>query len=142
MNTATAPAVLNIKVTDVANVKLVELGLDREKFLRIGVIPGGCSGMTYDAVIDDIMETGDQVVFESGLVRIVTDQFSAAYVDGLSIDYSDDLVQSGFRLTNSRAVKSCGCGASFKTEEPAGAASAPSGGGCGSGGCGSGGCGS
>ncbi|MCE9615752.1 MAG: iron-sulfur cluster assembly accessory protein [Lentisphaerae bacterium] len=131
---------MQIEVSDVAKSKLLELGLNREKFLRIGVIPGGCSGMTYDAVIDDVLETGDSVVFESGDVRIVSDQFSSPYVEGLSIDYSDDLVQSGFRLTNKRAVKSCGCGSSFQTAdaEPAVA----SGGGCGSGGCGSGGCGS
>lgn len=133
-------ASLNVQVSEVAKSKLLELGLDKQKFLRIGVIPGGCSGMTYDAVIDDIMETGDQVVFESGDVRIVSDQFSSPYVDGLSIDFSDDLVQSGFRLTNTRAVKSCGCGSSFQTADATTTAEASTGGGCGSGGCGSGGC--
>lgn len=133
---------MQIEVSEVAKTKLMELGLNREKFLRIGVIPGGCSGMTYDAVIDDVMENGDAVVFEAGDVRIVSDQFSTPYVEGLSIDYSDDLVQAGFRLTNKRAVKSCGCGSSFQTAEAEPAAATAGGGGCGSGGCGSGGCGS
>ncbi len=131
---------MQIEVSDVATTKLLELGLDREKFLRIGVIPGGCSGMTYDAVIDDVIEQGDAVVYEAGDLRIVADAHSAPHLDGLSIDYSDDLVQAGFRLTNKRAVKSCGCGSSFQTAEPA--AAAVESGGCGSGGCGSGGCGS
>jgi len=122
---------MDIQVSEIAKTKLLELGLDREKFLRIGVIPGGCSGMTYDAVIDDLLEAEDEVVFESGDLRIVTDKFSTPYVDGLSVDYSDDLVQSGFRLSNKRAVKTCGCGASFATE-----GSTPAAGGCGSGGCG------
>lgn len=126
---------MQIAVSEIAKTKLLELGLNREKFLRIGVIPGGCSGMTYDAVIDDVIEQGDEVVFEAGDLRIVTDERSVSYVDGLSVDYSEDLVQSGFRLTNARAVKTCGCGASFATEG-ATAGAAKSGGGCGSGGCG------
>lgn len=133
---------MQIEVSAVATAKLLELGLDREKFLRIGVIPGGCSGMTYDAVIDDIIEQGDQVVYEQGDLRIVSDAHSAPHLDGLVIDYSDDLVQSGFRLTNKRAVKSCGCGSSFQTAAAEPAAATAGGGGCGSGGCGSGGCGS
>ena len=132
---------MQIEVSEIAKTKLLELGLDKEKFLRIGVIPGGCSGMSYDAVIDELMEAGDAVVFESGDLRIVTDEFSAPYVEGLAVDYSDDLVQSGFRLTNRRAVKSCGCGSSFSTEDAASEeAVAAGGGGCGSGGCGGGGC--
>ncbi len=121
-----------VEVTDTAKSKLLELGVGGEKFLRIGVIAGGCSGFTYDALIDDIMEDSDKVYFESGELRIVSDQSCDAYLDGLSIDYSDDLVQAGFRLTNRNAVKSCGCGASFATDE----AAAPASGGCGSGGCG------
>lgn len=120
---------MQIEVSELARTKLLELGLNREKFLRIGVVAGGCSGMTYDAGIDDALERDDEVVFEAGDLRIVTDPLSSPYVKGLSIDYSNDLVQSGFRLTNPRAVRSCGCGASFKTEEAAAA-----GGGC-SGGC-------
>ena len=130
---------MQIEVSEIAKTKLRELGLDQEKFLRIGVIPGGCSGMSYDAVIDDTLEQGDAVVFESGDLRIVTDEFSAPHVEGLSIDFSDDLVQSGFRLTNKRAVKSCGCGSSFATADATGAEAGA--GGCGGGGCGSGGCG-
>ena len=116
-----------VSVTDVAKEKLLGLGIDRDKFLRIGVIPGGCSGFTYDAVIDDTLENGDMVVFESDELRIVSDESNAPYLDGLDIDFSDDLVQSGFRLTNRNAVKTCGCGSSFSTGESGG------GGGCGSG---------
>ena len=105
----------SIEVTESAQGKLLELGLDQEKFLRIGVIAGGCSGFTYDAVIDDFIEDGDQVFYESGDLRIVSDQQSSQYLPGLSIDYSDDLVQAGFQLTNKNAVKSCGCGSSFAT---------------------------
>ncbi len=94
--------------------------------MRLGVRPGGCAGMKYDAVIDDEMEATDQVVYESAPLRVVADSSTVQYLDGLNIDYSDDLVQSGFVLSNPNVQKSCGCGASF----------GEGGGGCGSGGCG------
>lgn len=117
---------LNVKVSEIAATKLLGLGISKEKFLRIGVIAGGCSGFTYDAVINDTIEADDLVVFESDDLRIVSDKSNAPYLDGLEIDYSDDLVQSGFRLTNRNAVKTCGCGSSFATD-------AGGGGGCGAG---------
>jgi iron-sulfur cluster assembly protein len=121
-----------VEVTDAAKSKLLELGIGGEKFLRIGVVAGGCSGFTYDALIDDLMEDSDKVYFESGELKIVSEQPYGDYLEGLSIDYSDDLVQAGFQLTNRKAVKSCGCGSSFATDETA----APVDSGCGSGGCG------
>ncbi|NCA81393.1 MAG: iron-sulfur cluster assembly accessory protein [Opitutae bacterium] len=83
-------------------------------FLRIGVVAGGCSGQTYSAAVDTEGDPADLPLYESGPLRIVTDPKSAAYLDGLHIDYSDDLIRSGFRFSNSKAGGSCGCGASFK----------------------------
>lgn len=83
-------------------------------FMRIGVVAGGCSGHTYSAAIDDELFVTDLVLYESGPLRIVTDPASAAYLDGLRIDYSDDLIRSGFRFSNPNASGGCGCGASFK----------------------------
>lgn len=139
MSVDTIPKV-NIEVTDKATAKLLDLGLDEERFLRLGVRPGGCAGMSYDAVIDDTMEEGDFVAYESGKLRVVADLNDVGYLEGLKVDFSDDLVQSGFVLSNPNAKKSCGCGSSFS----AGEAPEASGGGCGTGGgggCGSGGCG-
>ena len=85
----------------------------------IGAIDGVCVGMGFEFTLCCDL-------------RIVSDQQCAEFLEGLSIDYSDDLVQAGFRLTNKNAVRSCGCGSSFATDEAASA-----GGGCGSGGCGS-----
>ena len=56
------------------------------------------------------------VSLEDSGVCIIADEFSAVYLDGLTIDFSDDLIESGFRLTNAKAGGSCGCGASFSTE--------------------------
>ena len=84
-----------------------------DKFLRLWVTEGGCTGMTYEASIDETQTPFDQCVFESGSVRVVADRNSAQHVDGLHIDYSDDLISLGFRFSNPNATKACGCGASF-----------------------------
>lgn len=83
-------------------------------FIRIGVVAGGCSGQTYSAAVDTQADPTDLLLHGSEGLRIVTDPQSAIYLDGLQIDYSDDLVRSGFRFSNPKAGGSCGCGASFK----------------------------
>jgi len=104
---------MQIEVTDKAKGKLQELGLNAERFLRLGVKPGGCAGMSYDAVIDDEMSENDKVAYESDELRIVAGAESVEYLEGLKIDFSDDLVRPGFLLSNPNAQGSCGCGSSF-----------------------------
>lgn len=104
---------MSISISDRAVQELTRLGAADGQFLRVSVVPGGCSGMTYSASIDGTMHEGDQQVHEQDKVRVIADAASVPHLDGLSIDYSDDLVQSGFRFKNPNAVKSCGCGASF-----------------------------
>ncbi|MCC5849930.1 MAG: iron-sulfur cluster assembly accessory protein [Verrucomicrobia bacterium] len=102
-----------ISITDRAQTELTKLELGQNNFLRINVIPGGCSGMTYSAAVDSDFGEEDVEVFAADTLRIVTDQGSAIFLEGLHIDYSDDLIRSGFRFTNPNASGSCGCGASF-----------------------------
>ncbi len=104
-----------IQISDKAVEQLRKLEVGEEKFLRISVVPGGCSGMTYSACIDSNSTDEDEVVHQVEDVRVVADLGSVVFLDGLEIDYSDDLVRSGFRFRNPRARKSCGCGASFAT---------------------------
>jgi iron-sulfur cluster assembly protein len=111
---------MTVTVTPKAQAKLVELGVGDETFLRLGVKSGGCSGMTYDASLDDALGQGDAVVYEAQPIRVVTAREQMQALDGLDIDYSDDLVKSGFRLSNPNNAHSCGCGASFKQGEGCG----------------------
>lgn len=102
-----------IKITEVALKELVKLEATGENFLRISVVPGGCSGMTYSAAIDNVLSDDDQVVYEDGTLRVISDAGSSMFLDGLEIDFSDDLIASGFRFKNPKAKKGCGCGSSF-----------------------------
>lgn len=104
--------------------------------LRVFVQGGGCSGLNYGMALDDEIDEGDFTYAFFG-VKVVIDPMSYNYLKGASIDFVEDEMGGGFKIDNPNAVRSCGCGSSFSTEEGEG-----SGGGCGSGGCGSGGCGS
>lgn len=103
--------------------------------IRVFVAGGGCSGMSYGMQIADEPATSDDLVFENDGVKVIVDMGSHQYLDGASIDFDDTLQGGGFKISNPNAVKTCGCGSSFATEEGAEGA-AKEGGGCG-GGCGS-----
>ena len=103
-----------VTVTDKAIDKLKKLEVFGENFLRISVIPGGCSGMTYQAAIDSVSTPFDQILYNQAGVKILADPESVEYLNGLDIDYSNDLIKAGFRFSNEQAVKSCACGSSFE----------------------------
>lgn len=76
--------------------------------------------MQYGMSLDHAQE-GDQLI-ERGGVKVIIDPESAGYLEGATIDYSDDLAGAGFRIQNPNAVRSCGCGTSFETAESTGEA--------------------
>ena len=107
---------MTIEVTDKARTELINLDVNHDQFLRLWVEPGGCSGMSYGAAIDEEIIEGDATIYQDDTIRVVADAESRKYFEGLKIDYTDDLVQSGFRFINPNAVQSCGCGSSFSCE--------------------------
>jgi len=80
--------------------------------LRIGVMPGGCSGFKYEMSIDESKLDDDMVIEVEG-VRVYVDPFSAQYLTGVTIDYVTTMQNSGFSFTNPNATGGCGCGTSF-----------------------------
>lgn len=104
---------MTIEVTDKAKTEFEKLDVPEGAFLRISVVQGGCAGMTYTAAVETAMGDDDESLYEDGSLRIVADVGSATFLDGLKIDYSDDLIKSGFRFLNPNAAGSCGCGSSF-----------------------------
>lgn len=104
---------MNVNISSKAKQELLNIKVGGDRFLRIEVLTGGCSGMTYGAGIDEKMNDDDVVLYQDNDFKVVADMRSALYLDGLQIDYSDDLIRSGFRFYNPKAKKSCGCGSSF-----------------------------
>ena len=83
-----------------------------DKGLRLLVERGGCAGMQYAMKIDGQAD-GDSV-FERDGVRVFVDQESLVFLEGVELDYSDELTDSGFKIVNPNAARSCGCGTSFE----------------------------
>jgi iron-sulfur cluster assembly accessory protein len=82
------------------------------KTLRVYVEGGGCSGLQYGMVFDE--KRADDVSADYFGVGVVVDPFSANYLRGAVIDFSDALTGGGFKISNPNAHKSCGCGKSFE----------------------------
>ena len=80
--------------------------------LRLGVLGGGCSGLSYQFKFDKKPRATDHV-FEFEDVKVFVDPKSMLYLDGMTLDWKDSLIQSGFVFDNPHAKKSCGCGTSF-----------------------------
>ena len=104
-----------VLLTDVAASKVQSLleqeGRDDLR-LRVGVQPGGCSGLVYQLYFDERTLDGDLVV-DFGSVGVVIDRMSAPYLDGASIDFADTIEKQGFTIDNPNAGSSCACGDSF-----------------------------
>lgn len=81
-------------------------------FLRVAVVPGGCSGLTYELGWDTTQQETDQVTELDGL-RVVMDRKSFLYVSGSELDFSDGLEGKGFHFLNPQAARTCACGESF-----------------------------
>src|ERR1700736_2369230 len=80
--------------------------------LRLGVLGGGCSGLSYQFKFDEKSRPPDQILnFDD--VKVVIDPRSRVLLDGMTLDWKDSLMQSGFVFENPNAKKSCGCGTSF-----------------------------
>lgn len=113
LSTAALPG---IHVTDKAAAKVRQLkeqgGLGDEYFLRVGVVGGGCSGLSYKLDFDNESQPADQV-FEDKGVRLVTDLKSFLYLCDTELDFSDGLNGKGFHFVNPNASRTCGCGESF-----------------------------
>src|SRR5262249_7767728 len=84
--------------------------------LRVFVQGGGCSGLNYGMAIDDAVEE-DDFVYNCFGVKVVVDPLSINYIKGASVDYVEDVMGGGFKIDNPNAVRSCGCGSSFSTED-------------------------
>ena len=95
-------------------VLMAEAGVtgDDSYFLRVGVVGGGCSGLSYKLDFDNTTKPMDQV-FEDKGVKIVCDLKSFLYLVNTELEFSDGLNGKGFFFNNPNASRSCGCGDSF-----------------------------
>ncbi len=81
-------------------------------FVRVSVVGGGCSGLSYKMDFDNESKPNDQV-FEDKDIKLVTDLKSFLYLCNTTLEFSDGLNGKGFYFNNPNAERECGCGESF-----------------------------
>jgi iron-sulfur cluster assembly accessory protein len=100
----------NFTITDNAKKKIENL-LESEninKFFRIEVKGGGCSGYKYHFLMDS-KKNEDDIIFNNVLI----DKSSFSFIEGSTLDFSEKLIENTFKIINPKATSSCGCGSSF-----------------------------
>jgi iron-sulfur cluster assembly accessory protein len=105
-----------IALTPVAVTKVKEIIAQQNPAptgLRVAVVGGGCSGFSYHMAFESqVNETSDNIYEFDGL-KVLVDQMSEMYLDGISIDYIESIEGSGFKFNNPNVKSTCGCGSSF-----------------------------
>jgi iron-sulfur cluster assembly accessory protein len=106
-----------VTLTEAAAKKVSDLRLEEGKpewGLRIRLVGGGCSGMSYELGWEEQESEEDNVV-ESHGVKVFVDRRSAPYIAGSEIDYVDNnMLGAGFAINNPNVKSSCGCGSSHQ----------------------------
>ncbi len=109
----TNETVIAVTENAAAEIKSMASNPDNQgKLLRVYVEQGGCSGMQYSMVFDE--KRPDDLAVEMHGVAVLVDPFSAKYLRGTVVDFSDAMTGGGFKLNNPNARQSCGCGKSFE----------------------------
>ena len=87
--------------------------LPEKIYLRMRVVGGGCSGFQHKLDLDPQVNPKLDETFEFHGVPVVVDKRSLMYLDGVTVDFHDDLNRRGFSVQNPQAKSTCGCGSSF-----------------------------
>ena len=114
------PAPAPIQLTAAARDEIARLQASREQtdcWLRLSVEAGGCAGWVYSLALVRACQPSDRRC-ESNGIAIALDAPSERYLDGLRIDYSEDLMGGSFHFDNPAASETCGCGHSFALASP------------------------
>jgi iron-sulfur cluster assembly accessory protein len=81
--------------------------------LRVAVVGGGCSGFSYHMAFENQANENNDNVYEFEGLKVMVDQMSEMYLDGVQIDYIESIEGSGFKFNNPNVKSTCGCGSSF-----------------------------
>ena len=117
---ADAPKTTNIIVTEKAAEEVKRIVADQQAagtaeklYLRMRVVGGGCSGFQHKLDLDPQVNPKLDEVFQFHGVEVVVDKRSLLYLNGVTVDYHNDLNRRGFSVSNPQAKSTCGCGSSF-----------------------------
>ena len=104
-----------INISESAKNRLLDLlskESDDKKYVRVGVETGGCSGLSYKLIFDNLKDKEDELIENNG-VKLLVNKKSYLYLVGTTLEFSDGLNGKGFVFNNPNASRTCGCGESF-----------------------------
>lgn len=102
-------------VTSKAAEKITELLKKQDgrfSALRVRVMSGGCAGLQYKLEFGDVPRKDDTVIETSG-VKLYVDPKSGLFLNNSQVDWTEELMSVGFKITNPNAKGKCSCGESF-----------------------------
>ncbi len=113
----TRAGIVDIQITDRALDRIRAIARSEDVdlttgLLRLAVVPGGCSGLTYELGWDTSAAEHD-LIREIRGVNVVVDRRSRLYMEKVELDFSDGLEGKGFHFRNPQAERTCACGESF-----------------------------
>src|SRR5579863_9304864 len=103
-----------IRLTETATSKVKEIMAQQGAvpiLLRVAVVGGGCSGFSYHLALVTEESPTDNIYEFDGL-KVLVDQMSEMYLDGVQVDYTETLEGAGFKFDNPNVKSTCGCGSS------------------------------
>ena len=104
---------ISVTPSSVEQIRQLLVENQADGYLRLGIVGGGCSGLSYKFKFEANPRPSDQV-FEVDGVKLVVDPKSYEYLDGMTLDFHNTLMEQAFIFHNPKATKSCGCGKSFQ----------------------------
>ncbi|BAZ38875.1 HesB/YadR/YfhF-family protein [Calothrix sp. NIES-4101] len=107
---------ISISPTAIAEIKRMQSKQQKSDiWFRLTVKSGGCFGLFYDLSFTENLADSERT-FNCNGIQVAIDTENLTYLNGLTLDYSEDLVGGGFRFHNPQATSICGCGNSFSLD--------------------------
>ena len=106
---------LMLDITENASKKAKQLLLEsnlKPIGIRIGILEGGCSGLSYNVELTGEVKNGDEIVKIQGVTFII-DPAATLFLIGTTVEWQEDKFKSGFVFKNPNETSRCGCGESF-----------------------------
>jgi iron-sulfur cluster assembly protein len=109
---------INFKITNNAIKELKKVISEdnslKDRYLRVSVQGGGCSGFIYGLGFDDATDSNIDFIENFDGIKVAIDKKSALYLNNVTLDWIDSINNRGFKFDNPNAIKTCGCGKSFQ----------------------------
>lgn len=84
-----------------------------DSVVQISLRSGGCLEWLYTLEFTEQVATDGNMVECTNGIRVQIAKEAQPYLEGLKLDYSEDLMGGSFRFHNPNAAQHCGCGNSF-----------------------------